>query len=137
MDNMESINTKQRLFSNDPFSNLAFDVTLKRLRTGRNRRIINDYSVGLTQDKGTSADAGSEQTATGPSADPIPPVTQFNLDEQGRISRLVNPKPLDEFFTVTRTIFWQSKIISKREVCPGSCHTVLLAATNHTRPHAS
>lgn len=113
---MEDTNRKQCLSSSDPVSNLSFDVTLKRLRTGRTKKTEADSNPVV------SDSVGGETVAA---LTTLTPVTQYASDEEGRVSLLSEVQPIQDFYSLKRTIPWQAKILSKREVC--SCSWPLVS----------
>ena len=87
---------KQNVCTSCALTDLAFEVTLKRVSVG----------------SGTSA--RSETPAT-PSTGIHNPA-HFIADARGSITKLHAPQEADALFTVQRTVRWQTKLFSKQEV---------------------
>lgn len=88
---------------------LAFEVTLQRLR------------LSPSQEAATAAAAeAGESTADDqqPLAAASEGRTEHTVDAAGRVQELDQPQIRERRFEVKRTIKWQTKIISRQEVCP-------------------
>jgi hypothetical protein len=103
---MDQVGKKQRITSRDPVSNLAFEVTLKKLR-----------SSGSTCRTDASGAPSSREPGARDQGQPDLRTTNFSTDQQGRLAKLDTARTIDSSYTVQRIVKWQTKIVSKQEVC--------------------
>ena len=100
----------QRIHTRSPLTSLQFDVTLKRLRPGPGRTSPGsadcDAEHAVHQPNGSSASPESQS-----------PQVRCKVEADGSITRLDEPADLVGHFAIHRIIQWQTKIVSRSEVC--------------------
>lgn len=117
---------KQTLKLTEPISNLTFHVHFRRLRAAKERAPHAESESGV--DTATTAQtrqsmAPSEAAAfintaaTLAAADAVPNRTRFATDPSGNIRRLDAPRARQDYFSISRSITWQTKISSRLQVC--------------------
>jgi hypothetical protein len=122
---------KQIIKSVGPVCNLAFQIHFRRLRAAKRRVMATGEEEDTTKPAATQP---TTQRNTGPQNDLQalanaatqalaaekevgPNMTKFATDPVGNIRRLEAPRPMQDYFSISRRITWQSKLQSRLQVC--------------------
>lgn len=119
-----STSKKQTLTLTEPISNLTFHVHFRRLRCAKQRAHHADEescdtapTIQTRLSMAPSEAATLINAAASAAADAVPNRTRFATDPAGNIRRLDAPRAKQDYFSISRSIPWQSRIVSRLQVC--------------------
>lgn len=115
---------KQTLKLAEPIGNLTFHVHFRRLRAAKQRAhhveeesaVDTAPSIQTRQSMVLSEATAFINTAAALAADAVPNRTRFATDPSGNIRRLDAPRAKQDYFSISRSVTWQTKIVSRLQV---------------------